>query len=251
LTQDITKEPAGFEQWWISAGWKLLDCPAKLSAKYLAAKLTFESLHGGSGVEEPSAPHTCNFPPDPQNGHEATCECCGRVWKWISAEQTWETIGEIEKVEITPTKLLSKLLDGLPKSLWGWDIEEIKSAMRQFQSKHPGKLPSEVERAGAVQEVSPREPSIKAALDKICSGYRHDIWDGRRCTVTVDMAVKAAYGLAEAEVRELREALKDVDQYVQHQTNCSFHKSSSSLSCTCGLRDSLSNFQRVLARERH
>ena len=34
-----------------------------------------------------------------------------------------------------------------PRSLWGWPIEEIKSAMRQFQSKHPDKLPLDIERA--------------------------------------------------------------------------------------------------------
>lgn len=34
-----------------------------------------------------------------------------------------------------------------PKMMWGWDIEEIKSAMRQFQSNHPGKLPSEIEKS--------------------------------------------------------------------------------------------------------
>lgn len=38
-----------------------------------------------------------------------------------------------------------------PKMIWGWDIEEIKSAMRQFQSKHPGKLPSEIEVAERIR----------------------------------------------------------------------------------------------------
>lgn len=43
-----------------------------------------------------------------------------------------------------------------PKSLWGWPIEEIKSAMRQWQATHGSKLPTEVEKE--CQNTSPRTP---------------------------------------------------------------------------------------------
>ena len=41
-----------------------------------------------------------------------------------------------------------------PKVLWGWEIDEIKSVLRQFQSAHPGQLPTEVERALATLKSS-------------------------------------------------------------------------------------------------